>query len=391
MLFLLQIAIIAASAQILGKLFRRFGQPAVAGEMTAGIALGPSLLGWIAPNLHAALFPESSLALLNLVGQLGLVFYMFLVGMTLDLRHLKDGRRAALAASIASVAVPFVAGFVLAAALYRRLSLPGVPLISFALFVAVCMSITAFPVLARILDETGLRETRLGAVAIASAAFGDVVAWLILAAILAFSAPMAGQRGVGMTLAWLAAYLVAMVVFRWIGARFGFHNLASALIIAIGSSIATDWIGVHALFGAFLAGVMIPKTPAFVEEMKRTIEPLTTVLFLPVFFAFTGLRTHIGLAFSGDAVLILAVAVAGKWLGAMLAARAAGMEVREANALGILMNARGLVELVILSIGLDLVLISPRVFSMLVMMAIVTTLMTAPLVRWFYSVRLSER
>jgi Kef-type K+ transport system membrane component KefB len=136
---------------------------------------------------------------------------------------------------------------------------------------------------------------------------------------------------------------------------------------------------------------MIPKTPAFVEEMKRTIEPLTTVLFLPVFFAFTGLRTHIGLAFSGDAVLILAVAVAGKWLGAMLAARAAGMEVREANALGILMNARGLVELVILSIGLDLVLISPRVFSMLVMMAIVTTLMTAPLVRWFYSVRLSER
>jgi Kef-type K+ transport system membrane component KefB len=385
MLFLLQIAIIAASAQLLGKLFRRFGQPAVAGEMTAGIALGPSLFGWIAPHLHAALFPESSFALLNLIGQLGLIFYMFLVGMTLDLQHLKDGRRAALAASIASIAVPFVAGFALAAALYHRLSLPGIPLISFALFVAVCMSITAFPVLARILDETGLKDSRLGAVAIASAAFGDVVAWLILAAILALSAPMAGQRGVGITLVWLAAYLVAMVVFRWIWARFGFHDLASALIIAIGSSIATDWIGVHALFGAFFAGMMIPKTPAFVEQMKRTIEPLTTVLFLPVFFAFTGLRTHIGLAFSVDAVLILVVAVAGKWMGAMLAARAAGMEMREANALGILMNARGLVELVILSIGLDLGLISPRVFSMLVMMAIVTTLMTAPLVRRLYS------
>ena len=384
MLFLLQIAIIAASAQLLGRLFRRFGQPAVVGEMTAGIALGPSLFGWIAPHLHASLFPESSFALLNLIGQLGLIFYMFLVGMTLDVRHLKDGRRAVLAVSISSIGVPFIAGFLLAAALYQRLSLPGVSLISFALFVAVCISITAFPVLARILDETGLRETRLGAVAIASAAFGDVVAWVILAAILAFSAPSAGQRGVGMTLAMLAAYLVAMLIFRWIWGRFGFHDLASALVIAIGSSIATDWIGVHALFGAFLAGVMIPKTPAFVEEMKRMIEPLTTVLFLPVFFAFTGLRTHIGLAFSMDALLILAVAVAGKWLGAMLAARAAGMEMRQANALGILMNARGLVELVILSIGFDLGLISPSVFSMLVMMAIVTTLMTAPLVRRFY-------
>jgi Kef-type K+ transport system membrane component KefB len=385
MLFLLQIVIIAASAQILGKLFRRFGQPAVAGEMTAGIALGPSLFGWVAPGLHQAVFPESSFGLLYLVGQLGLIFYMFLVGMTLDVRHLKAGRGVALAASIASIAVPFVAGFVLAAALYRRLSVPGVPLISFALFVAVCMSITAFPVLARILDETGLRNTRLGSVAIASAAFGDVVAWLILAAILAFSAPSSGQRGLGMTLAWLAAYLLGMLIFRWIWARFGFHDLASALVIALVSSIATDSIGVHALFGAFLAGVMIPKTPAFVEEMRRVVEPLTTVLFLPVFFAFTGLRTRVGLAFSWEAALILAIAVAGKWMGAMLAARAAGMETSEANALGVLMNARGLVELVVLSIGLDLGLISPRVFSMLVMMAMVTTLMTAPLVRRVYS------
>jgi Kef-type K+ transport system membrane component KefB len=353
--------------------------------MTAGIALGPSVFGWIAPDLHHKLFPESSFGLLSLIGQLGLIFYMFLVGMTLDVRHLKDGRRVALAASLSSIAVPFISGFLLAAALYSRLSLPGVPMISFALFVAVCISITAFPVLARILDETGLRETRLGSVAIASAAFGDVVAWLILAAILAFSAPSMEHRSLRLTLLLLAAYLCAMLVFRWIWARFGFHDLASALVIAIASSIATDWIGVHALFGAFLAGVMIPKTPAFVEEMKRVVEPLTTVLFLPVFFAFTGLRTSIGLAFSWEAALILVIAVAGKWLGAMLAARAAGMEIREANALGILMNARGLVELVVLSIGLDLALISPRVFSMLVMMAIITTLMTAPLVRRFYS------
>ncbi len=289
-LFLIQIAIIAAFAQLFGKLFRAFGQPSVAGEMTAGIALGPSVLGWIAPNLHQALFPASSLGLLNLIGQLGLIFYMFLVGMTLDVRHLRDGRRAAMAASLASIIVPFIAGFVLAVELYGRLSLPTVPLISFALFVAVCISITAFPVLVRILDETGLRETRLGSVAIASAAFGDVVAWIILAAILAFSAPSAGHRGLGMTLALLAAYVFAMLIWRWIWSRFGFHDLSSALIIAIASSIATDWIGVHALFGAFLAGVMIPKTPAFVEETRRVVEPLTTVLFLPVFIFFAFIR-----------------------------------------------------------------------------------------------------
>jgi Kef-type K+ transport system membrane component KefB len=235
--------------------------------------------------------------------------------------------------------------------------------------------VTAFPVLARILDETGLRETKLGAVAVACAAFGDVIAWLLLAAILAFSSALR-------TMNLLAIYVVAMLVIRMFWKS---RNLAAALIFAIASSVATDWIGVHALFGAFFAGAIIPKTQEFVEETRRVIEPLTMILFLPVFFAYTGLRTQMQLAWGKEALFILAVAVAGKWLGAMLAARWAGMSSRESNALGILMNARGLVELVILSIGFDLRILTPAIFSTMVLMALVTTLMTAPLVRRVYS------
>lgn len=367
LLLLLQICAIALTAQLAGIVFRKLGQPKVVGEMAAGIALGPSLFGWVAPQLSNRLFPATSFDALNLIGQLGLIFYMFLVGMTLNVEHLREQRRVAFGSSIASTAIPFVAGFALAMALYRK-----VPL---ALFVAVSMSVTAFPVLARILDETGLRHTRLGAVAIACAAVGDVFAWLLLAAILAFSSALT-------TLALLAAYIALMLVIRRLWSS---HGFASALIFAMLSSLATNWIGVHALFGAFFAGAMIRKTPEFVEQMRRAIEPLTLALFLPVFFAFTGLRTQIKLASNLEALLILLVAVAGKWLGAMLAARFAGMPAREASALGILMNARGVVELVILSIGFDLGILSPALFSMLVLMAVVTTLMTAPLVRLSYA------
>jgi len=389
-LFLLQISVVALCSQILGRLFRRIGQPGVVGEITAGIALGPSLFGWLAPTLHRALFPEASLGSLNLIGQLGLILFMFLVGMTLNVQHLKEHRAIALASSVSSIAVPFISGFFLAVFLHRALSLPGVPLFSFALFMAVCMSITAFPVLARILQETGLMGTRLGSVAIASAAIGDVAGWLILAAILAFSAGAVQHRSLSVTFGLLAAYIAAMIILRLRWPRLREVNLAAALIIAILSSVATEWIGVHALFGAFFAGVMIRKTVASVEAARQMIEPLTTTIFLPVFFAITGLRTRFGLLLEKEALsytlMILAVAVAGKWLGAMLAARSMGMGAREANALGILMNARGLVELVILSIGFDLGLISQTVFSMMVLMALVTTFMTVPLMHRVYSV-----
>ena len=365
-LVLVQICVIALAAQLLGWLFQKIGQPKVCGEMTAGIALGPSLFGWVAPHFHASLFPDSSLATLNLLGQLGLILYMFLVGLSLDLGHLREQSRVAVAVSLASIALPFASGFALAMALYH-----GVPL---ALFIGVAMSVTAFPVLVRILDETKLTGTRLGSIATAAAAFGDVVAWLMLAALVASSAALS-------TLGWLAVYVVAMLAVRFLWRS---ENLAGALIIALASSLATEKIGVHALFGAFFAGVVIRKSPKFVESARRTVEPLTLVLFLPIFFAYTGLRTRIDVSLGRDALLILVVAVAGKWLGAMFAARWAGMERREANALGILMNARGLVELVILSIGLDLGLITPPIFSMMVLMALATTLMTAPLVRRIY-------
>jgi Kef-type K+ transport system membrane component KefB len=381
-LFLLQLCVIAAAAQVFGRLFHKIGQPRVVGEMAAGIALGPSLLGWIAPSAQQWLFPASSFALLNAIGQLGLVFYMFLVGMTLNVSELREQRRIAVASSVAGIAAPFLCGLAVAFSFYDRLSPLSVPEASFALFFAVSMSITAFPVLARILHETGLMETRLGSVAIASAAFGDVAAWVMLAAILALTAAVK-------TLGELAIYAAAMFVFRFVWPRAsGKHALGPALVAALASSALTDWIGVHALFGAFFAGVMIPKTAEFIEDARRTVEPLTAFLFLPVFFACTGLRTRFGLIFSRDllfyTLVILAVAVAGKWLGAMFAARAMGMPGREANALGVLMNTRGLVELVVLSIGFDLGLITSQVFSMMVMMALVTTLMTAPLVRRIY-------
>jgi Kef-type K+ transport system membrane component KefB len=337
--------------------------------MTAGILLGPSLFGWVAPGLHASLFPDASLATLNLLGQLGLIFYMFLVGLTLDVGHLREQGRIALISSIASIAVPFALGFGLAMALFHDVRM--------ALFLAVCMSVTAFPVLARILDETRLRDTKLGAAAIACAAFGDVVAWIMLAALIATS--VAWHTAANFTL-----YVAVMLLVK---AFWKSESIAAVLLLAIASSLATDWIGVHALFGAFFAGIVIRKSPEFIESARRTIEPLTLILFLPIFFAYTGLRTRIDLTLGWEAVAILVVAVVGKWLGAMLAARWAGMNSRDANALGILMNARGLVELVILTIGLDLGLITPRIFSMMVMMALVTTLMTVPLIRMFYSAR----
>jgi Kef-type K+ transport system membrane component KefB len=371
LLILLQICVIALSAQLLGWLFKKIGQPKVSGEMTAGILLGPSLFGWVAPDLHASLFPDSSLATLNLLGQLGLIFYMFLVGLTLNIGHLREQSRVAISASLASILLPLIGGFALAMALFHQTEPHRVPQ---AMFVGVAMSVTAFPVLVRILDEVGLLTSKLGAVAIAAAAFGDVVAWLMLAALVASSAALT-------TLVWLMAYVVTMLI---VGFVWKSNNLAAALIIATASAYATDLIGVHALFGAFFAGVVIRKTPEFVESARRTVEPLTLILFLPIFFAYTGLRTRIDVSLGWQVLLILLVAVAGKWLGALFAARAAGMGARDANALGILMNARGLVELVILTIGLDLGMITPQIFSMMVMMALLTTLMTVPLIRVFY-------
>ena len=385
-MLLLQILIILATARVVGWLFRRIGQPAVVGEMVAGILLGPSAFGWIAPGYASALFPPASLAQLNALSQLGSVLFLFLVGLSLDLSHLQDEGRVTLASSSASILAPFAMGSALAIYLYPRFSYPHVRPLVFALFLGVAMSITAFPVLARILREFGLVQTRIGTVAIACAALDDVTAWTLLASIVALTRSGDGLQSGALTLLYLAIYLAVM----WFGVRRLTRNWNSAaatriLLVALASSVTTEWLGMHALFGAFFSGVVMSKGKEFVDGVARKIEPLTVNLLLPLFFALTGLRTRIGLVRGLSMWLvclaIIAVAVTGKWGGAMLAARLMGMEWRPAATLGILMNTRGLVELVILNIGLDLGVLSPELFSMMVIMALVTTFMTSPLLR----------
>ncbi len=399
-LFLIQIGVVMAASQTLGRLFRRFGQPPVIGEMVAGIVLGPSLLGWVAPHLHDALFPVASLTPLGLIGQLGLVFYMFLVGATLDLDHLRDNRNVALATSLTGIVRPFALGGTLAVWLRPQLAPPGVSTAAFALFFGVCLSITAFPVLARILTDTGMLKTPLGSVAISCAAVDDVSAWLVLAAVLGFVHVSGQEHSLATTLVRLAIYVAGMFLLRrmvapMVRARQETEShsesnqaLPLLLLAAVASAVATEWIGIHAVFGAFFAGAVMPKRLALIEYVRATVEPFNTVVLLPLFFALTGLRTQIGMVLDRESLfytaLIVATAVAGKWLGATLAARAMGLPAREANALGILMNTRGLVELVVLNIGYEAGLLPQRVFSMLVTMAILTTLMTTPLLRWTY-------
>lgn len=395
-LFLIQIGVVMAASLVLGRLFRHFGQPPVIGEMVAGIILGPSLLGWLAPGLHASLFPVESLGPLGLVGQLGLVFYMFLVGATLDLSHLRDNRGVAMVTSMTGIALPFIAGATLGWLFYSSLAVPGTAPAAFVLFFGVSLSITAFPVLARILLETGQMQTPLGAVAISCAAVDDVSAWLILSAILSYVRGSEHGQSFGRTFIALIAYLAVMLLFRKIVEPFVRDQkegrlrdeLPLLLLVALASAVATEWIGIHAVFGAFFAGVVMPKRTALLQYLRDTVEPFNAVVLLPLFFALTGLRTRMGMLWDRESLLytlaIVTAAVAGKWLGASFAARWMGLPGREANALGILMNTRGLVELVVLNIGFERGLLSQRVFSMLVAMAIITTMMTTPLLRWTY-------
>jgi Kef-type K+ transport system membrane component KefB len=401
-----QIAVILVAARAAGAAFRRLGQPQVVGEMAAGILLGPSLLGWLAPGLSQALFPSSSLGFLNSISQVGLLLFMFLVGLELDTGALRRGGRTAVVASHASIAAPFALGVLLALYLYPRLSSPGVPLGGFALFMGAAMSVTAFPVLARILTERGLLRTRLGALTIACAAVDDVTAWCILAGIVVLVRSGEEAFPLWLTLAGSAVFVAAMVFAvkpalgrfeAFVRGRGGLTHDGTAFVIllVLASAWVTEWLGIHALFGAFLAGAIMPRAPDLARDLAARFESVTVVLFLPIFFAFTGLRTSVGLVSGAEmwlyCALIVAVAVAGKLGGSAVAARATGLPWREATALGVLMNTRGLMELVILNIGLDIGVISPALFSMMVVMALVTTVMTTPLLAVVYPARMVER
>ena len=391
---ILQITIVLATCRVVGELFRRLGQPRVVGEMFAGIMLGPSLLGWIAPHFSAYLFPATSLGFLNAVAQIGVVIFMFLVGLGTDPKELKGLGHAALLTGHVGITAPFVLASLLSLYLYPRLSNDSVTFTSFTLFMGAAMSITAFPVLARILQERNLLGHRLGVVAIACAAVGDITGWCILAYIVVLIRWAHSASSIWITIAGILAFGLFMIygmrpVLRWFErvyrkkGELSENQLAVMILLVLASALFTEYLGIHLLFGAFLIGAIMPKDRHFVRYVLDRFETVTVTLLLPLFFAFTGLRTNIGLI-SGTqmwmyCLLIITVATVGKFGGSMLASRLSGMQWREAAGLGTLMNTRGLMELVILDIGLDIGVISPALFSMMVVMALVTTFMTSPI------------
>ena len=369
-LLLLQIAVILAVCRLLHEVVERIGQPPVIGEIIAGLLLGPSFFGWVAPNLFARLFPPASLPALNALSQIGLVLFMFLVGLHLDVAEVWALRGVAGLAGLLSIAVPFAAGFALARPLH--VLAPDSPMLAFSLFIAVAMSITAFPVLARILADQKLTATKLGHVAIACAAFNDVIAWALLAWIVAVSRSLVEPIAIILIYSAVMWFLVRPLL-RWIP-----NELATMLIFVFLSSWATELAGLHALFGAFFAGVIWPRGNVNFEEVSAKIEPIAMAVLIPLFFSYTGLRTNIGAVNWAYTLIIIAVAVFGKIGGAFAGARMMGFDARNALSLGVLLNTRGLVELVVLNVGLDLGILTPPLFSMMVVMALVTTLMTTP-------------
>jgi len=388
---LLALAAVIVTARLLNVLFGRFRQPPVIGEMLAGILLGPSLLGWIAPTVSTWLLPTSVAPFLGIVANLGVILYMFLVGLELNTELLSDRAHTTVAISHASIVTPFLLGAVLALGLYSRLAEGHVGFTTFALFLGVAMSITAFPVLARILSDRQMSKSTLGVVALSCAATDDVTAWCLLAMVVGVAKGEIGEalEVIAGALAYIGFIFVAVrPVTNWIVRRHDDHLTpgvtALAFVAVLLSALTTEWIGIHAIFGAFLLGVVIPHDSALARDLTHKLEDPVTILLLPAFFAFTGMRTEIGLVSGLTSWLIcglvILVATVGKFGGTLFAARLTGMGWRDGTALGILTNTRGLMELVVLNIGLDLGVISPTLFAMMVLMAIVTTIATTPLV-----------
>jgi Kef-type K+ transport system membrane component KefB len=389
---LLALAAVVGLARILGTLFRTLGQPPVIGEIIAGVVLGPSLLGRVAPGLFAYVFPATVPPALNILSQVGVILFMFLVGVELDLGLIRRRGHSTVAISHASILAPFILGATLALLLYPRLSSSNVSFTNFALFLGVSMSITAFPVLARILTDRRISKTRMGTIALTCAAVDDVTAWCLLAVVVG----IAQAQGVSIlkTTIMAAGYILVMViVVRPLMARltllYGNKGrltqglMATVFVFLLMSSCATEFIGIHAIFGAFALGAMIPHDSGLARELTDRLEDLVVALMLPAFFAFTGLRTQMGLLNNlGQwelCALIIVVASVGKFGGSLVAARLTGLGWRDGSALGVLMNTRGLMELIVLNIGFEMHIISPTLFAMMVIMALVTTLATTPI------------
>jgi Kef-type K+ transport system membrane component KefB len=407
-LVFLDIAIVVVAARLMGRLFRRLRQPAVVGEIVAGIVLGPSLLGLLPGDLDTVLFPTDVRPYLSVIAQLGLVLFMFVVGLEVDMALIRRHRRTATTVSLASIALPFGLGVLLAGWLYGAHDVVGGRTVSppaFALFLGVAMSITAFPVLARILTERGIHRLPVGVLALACAAIDDVVAWSLLALVIAVA--VGGTLGgvgtiVGLTALYAAVmFLVVRPLLRRLvtgfraAGRLTPDALAIVLVGVLISAFVTEEIGVHAIFGAFVFGAIVPRDePGLIREVLQRIEQVSVLLLLPVFFVVAGLQVNIaGIGARGlvELLAILAVAIGGKFVGAAAAARLSGVKHRQAVALGVLMNTRGLTEIVILQVGAQLGVLDQELFTLMVVMALVTTVMTEPLLRRLYPDRTVAR
>jgi len=389
---MIQIIVIIAASRVFAYIFNKIRQPAVIGEILAGILLGPSLLGLHFPGVSNFLFPPESLQNLQFLSQIGLVLFMFIIGMELDLSVLRKKAHSAVIVSHASIIFPFVLGMGLAYFLYLEFANEGVDFLSFSLFLGIAMSITAFPVLARILQERGWTRTPLGSMVITCAAADDVTAWCILALVITLI--KAGvATGAIFTILLSVGYLSLMIFvirpfLRKIGniyiskENLNKNVIGFIFIVLLFSSLLTEVIGIHALFGAFVAGACMPQNINFKKVLSEKIEDISLVLLLPLFFVFTGLRTEIGLLNSwhhwGIAAVVIAVATAGKFVGSAVAARFTGQNWKDSLIIGVLMNTRGLMELIVLNIGFDLGILSREIFTIMVIMALFTTFMAGP-------------
>jgi Kef-type K+ transport system membrane component KefB len=407
-LVLIEVLVVIGGSRLVGWAFRSIDQPLVIGEIVAGIALGPSLLGWLLPDLSAALFPPTTIPFLNVLSQIGLIFFMFLIGLELDPKYLKGNLRTAIVTSGVSIILPFSLAGILSFFIYPILSHASVSFTAFSLFLGAAMSITAFPVLARIITENNLQNTRLGTLALTCAAVDDVTAWCLLALAIAVTRTNSMVDALP-TIIYSLLYIGGMLTLgRWLlGAISTYYDrtgklsqlmLAGIYMGVVASALITEAIGIHLIFGAFLLGAAMPKNPGLVRQIAEKTEDFVLIFLLPVFFAYSGIKTQIGLLNTPQLWLlcaaILGVAIVGKYFGTYYAARSCKIGKQEASALGWLMNTRGLTELIVLNIGLELGVISSLLFTMLVIMALVTTFMTSPLLEWTYpkkSIRLQTQ
>lgn len=391
-ILILQIITIILVARLFALALKRIGQPAVIGEILAGILLGPSLLGWVSPEVSQFLFPKESLGNLQFLSQIGLILFMFVIGLELDIRNLRGQTHAAVVISHVSIVFPFLLGVSLAFFTYQEFAPDNIPFSAFALFMGIATSITAFPVLARIVQERGLTHKPIGTMVITCAAADDVTAWCLLAVVIAIvkAGAISGTlMSIGLAVAYvLFMFYVVKPLMARVGAyysnreMFGRPQVALVFLILLVSAWMTEVIGIHALFGAFIAGVIMPDGGSFKRIITEKIEDVALVLLLPLFFVFTGLRTQIGLLNEPHlwivCLVVIGVAVIGKLIGSTGAARFMGMNWKDSLMIGVLMNTRGLMELVVLNIAYDLGVLSDEIFAMLVIMALATTFMTGP-------------